>query len=404
MDDERADVVVVGAGIIGLALSLTLLRQRPGLKVVVVEKEAAVAAHQSSHNSGVLHAGIYYPPGSLKAKLCRRGARMLHEYAIDRGIPVLTNGKLVIASSAAELGRLKSLAERARLNAVPELRMIDAAEIPEHEPAAVGVAALLSPSTGVVDFAAVARAMATDIAASGGLVHTRWPVSSVTQAGATGVVVQGDRGVIRATTAVCCAGVQADRLTGPVVRHEVRVVPFRGTWYRLTGPQADAIRGNIYPVPDPRFPFLGVHVTRRIDGQVWAGPNALLTLAREGRRRFSANARDTRDALTFPGLWRFAMRNIGAARVELGHELSRTRYAREVGRYLPGVQAKHLERGPAGIRAQAMLRDGRLIDDFLIRDDGPVTHVLSAPSPAATASMAIGESLAARVLQRHGDS
>lgn len=397
--DERADVVVVGAGIVGLATAWHLTRRCPDSRVVVVDKEPEVARHQSSHNSGVLHAGIYYAPGSLKAILCRRGKDMIEKYAADRGIAVTTNGKVVVATGEPELDRLRTLAERSVANGVPGARLIDAAELREREPAATGVAALWSPSTGVIDFAEVCRALVADIKAAGGAVRMGWPVSAVTPIGKSGVEVRSSAGVLRARAAICCGGVQADRLAGDAVG-DARIVPFRGSWYEVTGPVADAVRGNIYPVPDPRFPFLGVHVTRRADGSVWAGPNAFLTLAREGRGRTSVNARDARDALFYSGLWRFASRNIRAAGPELAHELSRRAYAREVSRYLPGIEARHLVRGPAGIRAQAMLRDGRLVDDFLIRSDGPVLHVLSAPSPAATASLAIGETLADRTLER----
>lgn len=397
--DETADVAVVGAGIVGLATAWQLLRRRPDLRVVVVDKEPTLASHQSGNNSGVLHAGIYYAPGSLKATLCVRGKAMIEKYAADRGVPIETNGKVVVAAGEDELGRLHALAERAAANGVPGARLIDAAELREREPAATGVAALWSPYTGVIDFPAVCRALAEDVEAAGGSVRTGWPVSEIVPTGAAGVEVRGPRGVVRARTAVSCAGVQADRLAGGAAG-DARIVPFRGSWYELSGPAADAVRGNIYPVPDPRFPFLGVHVTRRIDGSVWAGPNAFLTLDREGRRRTSVNLSDARDALAFGGLWRFAARNLRAAGPELAHELSRRSYAREVARYLPDVKPEHLKRGPAGIRAQAMLRDGRLVDDFLIREDGRVIHVLSAPSPAATASLAVAETLADTTLAR----
>lgn len=397
--NETADIAVVGAGIVGLATAWQLCRRQPDLRIVVVDKEQALASHQSGNNSGVLHAGIYYTPGSLKAQLCVRGKAMIEKYAADRGVPVETNGKLVVATSEDELDRLHALAERAEANGVPGARLIGPAELREREPAAEGVAALWSPYTGVIDFPAVCRALAEDIEAAGGSVRTGWPVSEIVPTGASSVEVRGPRNVIRARTAVVCAGVQADRLAGSAAG-DARIVPFRGSWYELTGPAADAVRGNIYPVPDPRFPFLGVHVTRRIDGSVWAGPNAFLTLNREGRRRTSVRPRDARDALTFGGLWRFAARNVRSAGPELTHELSRRSYAAEVARYLPGVEPRHLARGPAGIRAQAMLRDGRLVDDFLIREDGRVLHVLSAPSPAATASLAIGETLADLAMER----
>lgn len=397
--DETADVAIVGAGIVGLATAWQLTRQRPDLRTVVVDKEQALATHQSGNNSGVLHAGIYYRPGSLKARLCGRGKAMIEKYAADRGISVVTNGKLVVAASEDELGRLRNLAERAEANGVPGARLIGPSELRQREPAAHGVAALWSPYTGVIDFTAVCRALAEDVEAAGGSVRTGWTVAEIVPTGATTVEMRSPRGVVRARTVVSCAGVQADRLAGRAAGN-ARIVPFRGSWYELSGPVADAVRGNIYPVPDPRFPFLGVHVTRRIDGAVWAGPNAFLTLNREGRSRGSVDPRDARDALAYAGLWRFAARNIRAAVPEIAHELSRRSYAREVARYLPDVRPEHLKRGPAGIRAQAILRDGTLVDDFLIREDGRVLHVLSAPSPAATASLAIGEELAHRAMER----
>lgn len=397
MSDETADVLVVGAGIVGLATARRLVNTNPELRVVVAEKEPDVGQHQSSHNSGVLHAGIYYAPGSLKARLCGHGKVALEQYATERDIPFEHNGKLIIATTPDELGRLDTLAERAAANQVPGVRRLNADELREHEPYARGVGALHSPATGVVDFMAVCRALAADIRSAGSDVLTGWPVDRVAES-PTEVIAEGTSGAIRARCAIVCAGVYGDRLAG--VRHDVRIVPFRGSWYRLTGEAAKAVRGNIYPVPDPRFPFLGVHATRRIDGDVWAGPNAFLTLAREGRRRTSVTPRDARDSLLYGGLWRFAGKHLPAAGTELSHELSRRLYARAVSRYLPGVEASDLERGPAGIRAQAMRRDGTLVDDFLIRGEGSVVHVISAPSPAATASFAIGELLADRVLQR----
>jgi L-2-hydroxyglutarate oxidase LhgO len=393
--DYWADIVVVGAGIVGLATAWQILASRPGQRVVVVEKEPDVGQHQSSHNSGVLHAGIYYPPGSLKARLCGRGKKILEQYALERDIPFEHNGKLIVATHTEELGRLHALAERAAANDVPGVRLLDSDELNDFEPAVTGVAALHSPATGVIDFLGVCRALAADVRASGGDVLTGWPVAHLTQNQA-GVVAEGNAGIIQARAAIVCAGVHGDRLAK--VRRDVRIVPFRGSWYRLSGEVAAAIRGNIYPVPDPRFPFLGVHATRRIDGEVWAGPNAFLTLAREGRRRTSITPRDARDSLFYGGLWRFAGKHVKAAGTELTHELSRRIYARAVARYIPGVEASDLQRGPSGIRAQAMRRDGTLVDDFVINDDGKVVHVISAPSPAATASFAIGELLADRIL------
>lgn len=397
MIDDLADVVVVGAGIIGLATAWQLLKKQPGLEVVVVEKESSIAQHQSSHNSGVLHAGIYYPPGSLKAEFCGRGKRLIEKYAADRGIPIKRNGKLIIATRRDELGRLQDLLQRAKANDVADAHMVGPSQIRDIEPAAIGLAALHSPSTGVIDFEAVCRSLVDDVTAAGAAVRTGWRVDDLVTDGDR-VRVQGDQGTIRAKSAITCGGVQADRLAGEPP--DARIVPFRGSWYRLSGTVASTVRGNIYPVPDPRFPFLGVHVTRRIDGDIWAGPNAFLTLDREGSRRGSVNAADARSSLLYSGFWRFAGRHLRAAVPELAHELSKKSYAAEVSRYLPDVQASDLERGPAGIRAQVITRGGRLEDDFMIRDDGAITHVLSAPSPAATASIAIGEHLAERVLEK----
>lgn len=397
MHNHQADVVVVGAGIVGLSTAWQILGNNPRLRVIVAEKEPDVGLHQSSHNSGVLHAGIYYKPGSLKARLCGRGKRELERYATERGIRFEQNGKLIVATNPDEIGRLHALADRAQANGVPGVRMMNGDELRDVEPAVSGVAALHSPTTGVIDFHAICRSLASDVQTAGGAVLTRWSVTRVVES-ATEVVAEGPAGTIRASAAIVCAGVHGDRLAG--VRRDVRIVPFRGSWYRLSGDVGAAVRGNIYPVPDPRFPFLGVHATRRIDGEVWAGPNAFLTLAREGRHRASINPRDARDSLIYTGLWRFAKGHVTAAGSELAHELSRRIYAQAVARYLPGVTAADLQRGPAGIRAQAMRRDGTLVDDFLIHGDGKVVHVLSAPSPAATASFAIGEMLADQVLAR----
>ena len=378
-----ADVAVVGAGILGLATAWTVLQRRPDAAVVVVEKEPAIGVHQTGHNSGVLHAGIYYAPGSLKARLCRAGKEQIERYARDRGIPYDANGKLVIAADDDEVPGLERLAERAARNGVPGLRWLDANELTTVEPAARGVAALHSPSTGVIDFRAVCDALAGDVRAAGGTVRTGWPVDRLSGNGP--VVLAGPAGAITARSVIACAGLQSDRLAGT---RDVRIVPFRGSWYRLRGPVADRIRGSIYPVPDPRYPFLGVHLTRRIDGEVWAGPNAFLAFARERYRRWAVAPRDAVDVARFGGFWRFAARNLAAARREFVHDVSRHAYARAVARYLPGVRAADLERGPMGVRAQAMTSDGSMVDDFRIARRGAVVHVLNAPSPAATSSRA----------------
>lgn len=398
---ERADVVVIGAGIVGLAVAWELQRQRPDLALTVVEKEPQVARHQSSHNSGVLHAGIYYPPGSLKARLCRRGKQLVEDYARRRGIDVEHNGKLVVAVDDGELPGLHRLEERARTNGVPGLRLLHGDELREVEPSVAGVAALHSPRTGVVDFRQVCLALARDIADAGGQVRTAWPVTGVELRNGEGVAVHGPRGSVEARVAVACAGLQSDRvaaLTGG--DRNLRVVPFRGSWYRLRRPAADRIRGSVYPVPDPRYPFLGVHLTRRIDGEVWVGPNAFLALARERYHRVAFAPRDAAATLSFPGFWRFARRNLPAAVEELTHDVSRRAYAAAVARYIPGITARDLVRGPMGVRAQAMDREGRMVDDFALDDQDTIIHVRNAPSPAATASLAIAETIVERLIPR----
>ncbi len=398
--DHRVDVAVVGGGIVGLATAYQLLERMPGTRVAVLEKEPRVGLHQSSHNSGVLHAGIYYPPGSLKARLAVKGKLLLERYAAERGIPVKRNGKLIVATERAEVDELRRLAERARANGVPDVRLVDRAEMLEIEPAVVGVQALHSPTTGVTDFAAVCSALVGDIAAAGGEVRTGWPVTSLQERDGE-VIVAGPAGELRARVLVACAGLQADRLaelSGAKVSD--RIVPFRGSYYRLRPAAADLVRGNIYPVPDPRFPFLGVHLTRRIDDQVWAGPNAFVAFARERYRRAAFDRRDTLDTAHFAGFWRFALRNLSTAAIELRHELSRAAYARELARYVPAIGPGDLERGPVGVRAQLITRDGQLVTDFAITESERLLHVRNAPSPAATASLAIAELLTDGIAER----
>jgi (S)-2-hydroxyglutarate dehydrogenase len=397
-----ADVAVVGGGIVGLATAYRVLERLPGTRVAVLEKEPDVGLHQSSHNSGVLHAGIYYPPGSLKARLAVTGKAMLERYAAQRGIPVTRNGKLIVAVSPHEISELRRLAEHARANGVRGARLVDRAEMREIEPAVVGLQALHSPATAVTDFAAVCRALAGDIAARGGEVCTGWPVTGLEERDGE-VVVSGPAGQLRARVLVACAGLQADRIAalgGGGGKVADRIVPFRGSYYRLRPSAARLVRGNIYPVPDPRFPFLGVHLTRRIDDQVWAGPNAFVAFARERYSRTAFDRHDTLQTVTYPGFWRFARRNLPAAATELRHELSRAAYARELARYVPAIGPGDLERGPVGIRAQIITRDGRLVTDFAITSSRRLLHVRNAPSPAATASLAIADLLTDGVAER----
>ena len=392
-DHDFDDVVVVGGGIIGLATAWQLLRQRPGSRVTIVEAEAEVARHQTSHNSGVLHAGVYYAPGSLKATLCARGRALMEQFCLDHDIPIDFTGKLVVAVSDAELPGLARLFERSTQNGVPGLRRLDRSELRQIEPAVEGVAAIHSPRTGVLDFAEVARQLAEEVVVLGGTILTSWPVRSV-RSTADGCIVTGlDGAVRRGRQAVVCAGLQADRLAGDAAK-DVRILPFRGSWYRVSQPLADRIRGSIYPVPDPSLPFLGVHLTRRVNGEVWAGPNAFLAFSRRTYKPWAVSPRDSLSSLGYPGFWRFAGANLGTAWTEFSHDVSAHAYANSLRQYVPDVRASDLHRGPMGIRAQAMDARGHLIDDFLIRRKGNVLHVLNAPSPAATSSFAIGEFLA----------
>lgn len=399
--DGVVDVVVVGGGIIGLATAWQLVSRNPQLQVTVVEADASIAGHQTSHNSGVLHAGIYYAPGSLKAQLCARGKGMLEVFCAEHGIPVQHNGKLVVATSDDELDGLATLYERSLQNGVEGLRRLDRDQLREIEPAAEGIAAIHSPRTGVVDFAAVSRELAAAVEKAGGVIRTSWPVTRVRNS-IDGCVVDGpDGATIRSRVAIVCAGLQADRLAGDVAR-DLRILPFRGSWYRVSEPMAQQVRGSIYPVPDPKFPFLGVHVTRRIDGEVWAGPNAFLAFSRTKYKPWAVDARDSISALGYPGFWRFASRNLPAAWSEFSHDVSARAYATSLKKYLPEVRPSDLHRGPMGIRAQAMDSRGQLLDDFLVRQDRNVIHVLNAPSPAATSSFAIGEHLADAVDEIRG--
>jgi len=384
-------VGIVGAGIVGLAVGREITRRWPGIRVVVLEKEDRVAAHQTGHNSGVVHAGIYYTPGSLKARLCVRGAAMLKEYCAEKGIAYDEVGKLVVAVTAEDVARLDALVARAGTNAVRGMRRIGPEEIREIEPHATGLAALHSPYTAITDFAAVARAYADDIVAAGGEVRLRSPVTRITAAGSKlDVVAGGER--LRVDHLVICAGAHSDRvarLAGDTPAP--RIVPFRGEYMFLRQEKAQLIRGLIYPVPDPRYPFLGVHFTRRITGDVDVGPNAVLALAREGYRWSTVSLRDLYAIASWPGMWRMAARHWRTGVREVYGSLSKTAYMRVASRYVPEIGPEDVVPGGAGIRAQALDRDGSLVDDFRIHHLGPVTAVRNAPSPAATSSLAIAE-------------
>jgi len=404
-DGTAADVVVIGAGIVGLATARRLLEERPALRVVVLDRERDVASHQSGHNSGVVHAGIYYPPGSLKARLCREGKTELEAYCEARAIPLEHVGKLVVALAEDELGRLDAIRERAAANGVPAIEVVDAGRMREIEPHAAGIRALWSPTTGIVDFRRVARSFAADVVDAGGSIATAAPAIAIEDRG-TETVVRTERGDLRTSCVVSCAGLWSDRvarMTRIGGEDELRIVPFRGDYYTLRPRAAALVRGLVYPVPDPRFPFLGVHFTRRIDGEVWAGPNAVLAFARDGYRRRDVSILDLGGSLLYPGFLRLAARFWRTGVAEMWRDWSKGAFLGELRRYLPELRGEDITFGPSGVRAQAIARDGTMVDDFDIAESARVVHVRNAPSPAATAALAIGRIVAARVLARLGD-
>jgi L-2-hydroxyglutarate oxidase LhgO len=393
---DRPEVAVVGAGILGLATARELLIRHPHLAVTVLDKEDRVAAHQTGHNSGVLHAGLYYAPGSLKARLCREGKAAVERFAREHGIPVERCGKLVVALDESELGRLDDLHRRAEANGVEGLEVLGPAGIAEREPHAAGIRALWSPGTGIVDFGAVARALADDVVARGGTLHLGRPVERIERR-STEIVLDTPTGPVVARHVIACAGLHADALArqlgdeGPE-----RIVPFRGDYYTLVGGARSLVNGLIYPVPDPRFPFLGVHLTKRIDGEVLAGPNAVLAFAREGYRRRDVRPRELGAVLGEPGFRRLAASYWRTGAAEMWRDVSKRAFLRALRRYVPALRSEHLRFGPSGVRAQAVDPDGTLVDDFRLGGDDRALTVRNAPSPAATASLAIASVLADR--------
>jgi L-2-hydroxyglutarate oxidase LhgO len=382
---------IVGGGILGLAIGRELIRRFPGVAVEVYEKEDRLAAHQTGHNSGVVHAGIYYKPGSLKAQLCTRGRELLRGFCHERGLPYDECGKLVVAVEESELGRLDALEVTATANGVPGLTRVDGAGIADIEPHAVGLAALHSPVTAITDFVAIARAYADDIERAGGEIMVSTPVTSI-QRGVDGIRVTTPRGPRRLRRLVICAGLHADRVSRPVDGHPgPRIVPFRGEYMNVAPDKRDFVRGLIYPVPDPRYPFLGVHFTRRVSGEVEVGPNAVLALRREGYRWRDVGPRDVGEILSWPGFWRMARMHWRTGITEVRGSLSVTSYMRVASRYVPEIGAADVVRAGAGVRAQAVDRDGSLVDDFRIYERDGVISIRNAPSPAATSSLAIAE-------------
>jgi (S)-2-hydroxyglutarate dehydrogenase len=394
----KVDAVIVGGGIVGLASGLAILAARPRASVLVLEKEAKVALHQTGRNSGVIHAGLYYKPGSRKARGCSRGRVLLERFCEEHGVAFDRCGKVVVATSHDEVPRLEELERRGRANGLAGVRRIAVEELREREPSASGVAALFVAETGIVDYRDVAEAYARELARRGGNVRTGARATAIVRREGR-VVVESTAGAIEARVLVSCAGLASDRIARMAgVPIDVAIVPFRGEYWMLRPERARLVRNLIYPVPDPAFPFLGVHFTRRIGATntVEAGPNAVLALKREGYRRTSFSARDTWDVARWPGFWRMAGKHWRAGMGEQWRSFNRRAFARACAALVPEITEHDLTAGGAGVRAQALARDGTLVDDFAFAESERMVHLLNAPSPAATASLAIGEEIAAR--------
>jgi 2-hydroxyglutarate dehydrogenase len=391
---EQADLAIVGGGIVGLAVARELAQRNPGSSVCVLERETTVAAHQTGHNSGVIHGGVYYEPGSLKAELCVQGARRLYEYCEANEIEHERCGKLILATERSELERLEEIERRGRANGVAGLQRLDAAGIERLEPHARGIAALHSPNTGIVDFTGVARSYASDVIESGGVIATGCEVRGVERT-ARALRIAHSHGVTEAGHAVFCAGAWADRLAVLAgASADPRIVPFRGAYLKLKPERRHLVRSLIYPVPDPALPFLGVHLTKHISGDVLIGPTALMAGARDAYRLSLLRRRDVRETLEWPGTWLMLKRFWRTGLTELRHAAVRSAFVHAAARFLPELRASDIEPSFAGVRAQALSRDGKLLDDFVFSQTERALHVRNAPSPAATSSLAIGSYVA----------
>ncbi len=386
---------MVGGGIVGLAVARELIAQNPRASVAVLERESELATHQTGHNSGVIHAGVYYVPGSLKARLCVEGAREMYDYCAEKDIASERCGKVIVATDATQLERLEEIERRGHANGVQALRRLDADGIQELEPHARGIAGLHSPATGIADFPAVARAYAADILQGGGTITRACEVQRVERAGRSLRLVHS-HGVTEAGHAVFCAGAWADRLAVAAgADPDPRIVPFRGAYLRLVPERRYLVRSLIYPVPDPSLPFLGVHLTKHIDGDVLIGPTAMIAGARDAYRLSTIHRRDLLETLAWPGTWRMLSRWWPTGITELHNAALRSAFVRAAARYVPGLRVDDVQPSFAGVRAQALARDGRLVDDFVFSHTERALHVRNAPSPAATSSMAIARYIAA---------
>lgn len=394
------DYAIIGGGIVGLSTAWQLRQRQPGKSIVVLEKEDVLAAHQTGHNSGVIHAGIYYEPGSLKAKLCRRGVQATIRFCKDNGIPFEQCGKLIVATSAAEHERMLDLYQRALENGI-EVELLDQAQLQVTEPNVSGIGAILSGTTGIVDYATVARTMAARFEDLGGEIRTATEVLGLSESQERVSITTRSGETLETRCLIACAGLMADRVAQLMnIDIDFRVVPYRGEYYRLPDDKTDIVRHLIYPVPEPGLPFLGVHLTRMIDGSLTVGPNAVQGWKREGYGRLNFSAKDTWDMLRFPGFWRVTVDNLRAGLAEFRNSLWKQGYLKLVQKYCPSVQLADLKPYPAGIRAQAVLHDGTLVHDFLFAETSRSLHVCNAPSPAATSAIPIGEHLCDKILDK----
>lgn len=392
------DYCIIGGGIVGLATAMALLTRRPGASLLILEKEASLGRHQTGHNSGVIHAGIYYAPGSLKADLCKRGAQATKDFCAEHGIAFEVCGKLLVASNDLEVQRMQALYERSQQNGL-KVERLDAGTLREREPNIVGKGALFLDATGIVDYQQVCDAMAKVIRQAGGEVHLSTAVRAI-QEHADHVAVSTDGNTWRARQLVACAGLQSDRLArlaGVKIDHQI--IPFRGEYYRLPASKNQIVNHLIYPIPDPELPFLGVHLTRMIDGSVTVGPNAVLGFGRENYRKFSVNWRDVAEYARFPGFWKTIWNNLGSGTAEMKNSLFKRGYLEQCRKYCPSLQVEDLLPYEAGIRAQAVMRDGTLVHDFLFAETPRMVHVCNAPSPAATSAIPIGQMIAEKILE-----
>ncbi len=402
MTDSKFDITIVGAGIVGLATAMELVHRHPDSKLVVLEKEDRVAAHQTGNNSGVIHAGLYYKPGSLKAQMVVEGARLMIEFCQQHDLPYELCGKVVVATKEEELPRLEELYRRGMANGVPGLVKIGGERIQEYEPYATGIAGLWSPNTGIVDYKAVTRKYAEIVNQGGGEVRLNTEVTGIEQRPGE-LVVQTTGNEVHTRALINCGGLQSDliaKMMGSI--QGLRIVPFRGEYYELAPESAKLVRGLIYPVPDPRFPFLGVHFTKKIDGSVEAGPNAVLAFAREGYKKTDFNLGYLLGLLTFPGFWIMGSRYWRMGFGEMVRSWNRRAFVRALQALLPELGMDDVRPGGAGIRAQAMDSKGNLLDDFSIVEAPNAVHVLNAPSPAATASIVIGRAIADKAVAAFG--